>query len=152
MTEAAMDVRIGRIRTNAGLVAHLSINGEACGCGHKVTADISRVGTKTRLCRRGFTAARIAAAQLANSYTARRFSAAVAAILADVVDSRRTPAERAASTAKADRTEFARDLAAAAADTFDAQLARRHRTWAEIRADHHPTPELPGHHVLFPAA
>jgi hypothetical protein len=127
--EQVMRVRIGRVRTNSGLVVHLSIGGDPCACGYKVNAEISRVGTKTRFCKRGFTAARITAAQQANNYAASRWSPTAATILAEIIESRRTPAERAASAAKFAQTQWAQDIAAAAAAP-----PYRHRTFAEIRA------------------
>lgn len=146
-----MKVHIGRVRDNAGLVVHLSIGGDPCACGHTPKTEVTRLGAKTRLCKRGFADHRIAAAQQANNYAGPgRFSTTVATFLADVVESRRTPEERAASAAKFADTQLAKDMADVAADTYEAQIARRHRTWAEIRADHHP--EMAGQLALIPAA
>jgi hypothetical protein len=133
-----MNVRIGRKRSSAGLVVHLSIGGDPCACGQKVNTTASAAAATARLCKRGFTAHRIAAAQQANSYAASRFDATVATILCAVVESRRTPAERAASAAKFAETQFAQDLAAAAADTYEDQLARRRQVWALLRDAHVP--------------
>lgn len=144
---AKTTVRIGRIRSGRNLAVHLSIAGDTCSSRRPVNAEVNERAATARLCKSCFTPARIARAQQANGY-GKSFNATVANILCAVIDSRRTPEERAASAAKFAETAFARDIAAANAPV----IPIRRRTWAEIRADFHPTTEIAGQLELLPAA
>lgn len=136
-------VRIGRVRS--GLVVHLAIHGTTCSSLRPVRVEVNERAATARLCKKCFTPERITRAQQANR---KPINEVAANILCTIVEARRTPEERAASAVKFAETAFARDIAAANAPV----IPIRRRTWAEIRADFHPTTEIAGQLELLPAA